>query len=537
MSKVICVLIMIGMLVPIILWGNDSLDIAPTAYKGRFRPLKAAAAQTLYELEHQMHGEHPVDLLFKLQLGSLLEDETNLSRLLSLLQQRKIEAPKIAQLLEKQFPYMERVAGAHPFLKMLPSKYKPGEWLPLAALKASVYDPHTGRLIPGPNFTPYPDEDFYALRQIYSELERDYTNKENREQLGQLLLKNYKALEGVAYLKTAKDTLTYPALAQLRAEMWYAQFPFAQMIILTYLASLFFLFAAGGFKTMWLSYLGVTSFILAFLMNTAMLGMRTFILQRPPVSNMFETVIYVPWASALLALIFAACFKDHLILICAAFVSVVLMSILELTHLDNSLENVQAVLNSQYWLIIHVLMIVASYGVLTLSGVLGHAYLINKRSSLGKLMVQTMYVGVALLIPGTLLGGVWAAESWGRFWDWDPKESWAFISSCVYLIFIHAYSFQKIDYFGLAVGSIVGLMAISFTWYGVNYILGTGLHSYGFGSGGEMYYYLFLLAEILFVGAALLMRRQSRSDDTSRRGNPIIFPKSSQPPDGPRLSQ
>jgi ABC-type transport system involved in cytochrome c biogenesis permease subunit len=78
-------------------------------------------------------------------------------------------------------------------------------------------------------------------------------------------------------------------------------------------------------------------------------------------------------------------------------------------------------------------------------------------------------MGVAMLIPGTILGGVWAAESWGRFWDWDPKESWAFISSCIYLMVIHAYRFHFIRNIGLAAGSIAGLLMISFTWYGVNY--------------------------------------------------------------------
>ena len=115
-------------------------------------------------------------------------------------------------------------------------------------------------------------------------------------------------------------------------------------------------------------------------------------------------------------------------------------------------------------------------------------------------LLQSLYVGIALLIPGTILGGIWAAQSWGRFWDWDPKESWAFISSCVYLLIIHAYRFKRISGIGLAIGSIGGLLAISFTWYGVNYILGTGLHSYGFGSGGEWIYYSYVGLELAFIG-------------------------------------
>src|SRR5208282_2414510 len=111
--------------------------------------------------------------------------------------------------------------------------------------------------------------------------------------------------------------------------------------------------------------------------------------------------------------------------------------------------NVQAVLNSPYWLTVHVLMVVGSYGAFALSGVLGHYYLFTQAFT-GKpqkthvnlsaqAVLYTMYAGLTLLIPGTILGGVWAAESWGRFWDWDPKESWAFITACVYLLVIHAY--------------------------------------------------------------------------------------------------
>nr|WP_249270146.1 cytochrome c biogenesis protein CcsA [Neochlamydia sp. AcF95] len=223
---------------------------------------------------------------------------------------------------------------------------------------------------------------------------------------------------------------------------------------------------------------------------------------------MFETVIYVPWIAVLTSLALARKIKNSFIMLSASIVALALIIMIKVTGLGSSLENVQAVLDSHYWLIIHVLMVVGSYGVFALAGVLGQIYLcqylIHKQETsemreLGQTILQAVYVGVILLIPGTLLGGIWAAQSWGRFWDWDPKESWAFISSCIYLIFIHAYTFKHIYFFGLAMGSILGLLAISFTWYGVNYILGTGLHSYGFGAGGEIYYYLFILAELFFL--------------------------------------
>ena len=206
-------------------------------------------------------------------------------------------------------------------------------------------------------------------------------------------------------------------------------------------------------------------------------------------------------------------------MIAACTASVVLLLIIEIADLNQSLDQVQAVLDSQFWLMIHVLLVVGSYGIFILGALLGHLYLIlfmkggkqiNAMPLLSNLILQSLYGGTALLVTGTILGGIWAAESWGRFWDWDPKESWAFISCCFYLVWIHAFRFNRIGAFGLAIGAVSGLLAISFTWYGVNYILGTGLHSYGFGSGGEFYYYTYLGAECLFLAAAIWTKRQSR---------------------------
>jgi ABC-type transport system involved in cytochrome c biogenesis permease subunit len=223
-------------------------------------------------------------------------------------------------------------------------------------------------------------------------------------------------------------------------------------------------------------------------------------------------VLYVPWVAACASLLLPAFRRHSLALLAACVTSIGLLVILEVTDLNQSLDQVQAVLDSQFWLLIHVLLVVGSYGIFILGAIMGHFYLgmfIAQRQEnatmkhLSYMILQTLYGGTAMLIAGTILGGVWAAESWGRFWDWDPKESWAFISSCFYLIWIHAYRFHRIASFGLAIGAVSGLLAISFTWYGVNYILGTGLHSYGFGSGGEYYYYAFIGSECLFLGVAL----------------------------------
>lgn len=262
---------------------------------------------------------------------------------------------------------------------------------------------------------------------------------------------------------------------RLVAEWAYVSFPWTWVLVVGYLLA-----------CRWRKLLLPT-----FLLHTVVLATRIYILGRPPVANMYETMLYVPWVCVLVALLVGR--RLHL---AAGLGAAFLLLILRLTGLSANLENVQPVLASQLWLTVHVLMVVGSYGVFLLASVLGHLALLGKGT---RYLLQVLYIGTGLLIGGTILGGVWAAQSWGRFWDWDPKESWAFISSCAYLLMIHAHRFKLMGERGLAIGAILGFVAISFTWYGVNFLLGTGLHSYGFGSGGTGLYLLFLLVEGLFL--------------------------------------
>lgn len=362
-------------------------------------------------------------------------------------------------------PYEVVEKGDDSNLKMLPSKWHPEIWLPLAKLKEE-----------GPNPTLFSDDVWRKLK-----------GTKDPEEFARNYLAAYKLLSHP----------NFPSISQLKAEIFFYRWPLVNYAIAAYIGAALFFFLAEGLQKRFLKYLAWICFSTAFSIHTLMLVLRSYILMRPPVSGMAETVIYVPWIAALLAAFLSR--KTYLPIAAGSALAASLLAILQWTFTASSLEPVQAVLNSQLWLTIHVLMIVASYGALILGGVLGHIALIKPNAKLTATLLQSLYIGTALLIPGTILGGVWAAQSWGRFWDWDPKESWAFISSCVYLLVIHAYRFGKIDSKGLAIGSIFGLLAISFTWYGVNYILGKGLHSYGFGSGGEWIYLSYVLLELMFI--------------------------------------
>ncbi|OJU80408.1 MAG: hypothetical protein BGO10_05790 [Chlamydia sp. 32-24] len=382
------------------------------------------------------------------------------------------------------------------FLRLLPAKKGKGEWLPLFLLDQSEK-----------NFSAYSDNQFFEIKEIYQRIKQKFQNNENAledvELLGKKLKDAYRTIAGTEYIKSNSKFLHYPSLFHLKMEFFYYHYPWIDSMLLLYALSILFYF---------LSFKGCLIFFgSAFSIHTGVLLLRCFILERPPVSNMFETVIYVPYITACSALILALINRFRLALVLSAIISIIFLGLLQVTSIDSGLENVQAVLDSQYWLIIHVLMVVGSYGLFFLAGALGHYYLLaNREKAVERLILKTLYVATALLIGGTILGGVWAAQSWGRFWDWDPKESWAFISSCIYLCWIHAYRFGKIRGFGLAIGSVIGLTFISFTWYGVNYILGTGLHSYGFGNGGEIYFYFYLLAEVLFVTSMIVANRYSK---------------------------
>lgn len=433
-------------------------------------------------------------------------------------QAQNLNPSEIFTRAEESIPLQQRLVHAGTTFKMLPSKRHKGEWYSLHALQLHTIDRSTGSIIPIHNFTLYSDALFNAIQTTYHSLNEAIKSgntiaaQEQATLLGNLLREGYDQLAGTPILKSAAKTLYYPTVAQLKAEAFYYTFPLIELCLFLYgLALLCFLlnFKLHSRPVEWTA---TAFFFTAFVGHTFIVILRSFILNRPPVSNMFETVIYVPWIAVLLSLILRPFVRTTVLFIASSIVALALLVVLKISNVNSSMENVQAVLDSQYWLIIHVMMIVGSYGVFALSGILAHIYLtglaiVKKETPWLKYtassVLQTLYIGVSLLIPGTILGGVWAAQSWGRFWDWDPKESWAFISSCVYLIWIHAYRFRYIGHVGLAAGSIIGLMAISFTWYGVNYLLGTGLHSYGFGSGGDGYYYAYLLAEVIFIGITL----------------------------------
>jgi len=241
--------------------------------------------------------------------------------------------------------------------------------------------------------------------------------------------------------------------------------------------------------------------------HTMGLGLRVLILSRPPVSNMYESMIFMNWILILCALVLYARRRKLFLLSTAALVSALVMIYADLLPIESSLGVLAPVLRSSYWLIIHVMTIVASYGIFGLAMALGHRQLFfhavgrlhqDDQSASAQVLLQLIQLGVLTLGIGTVLGGVWANESWGRFWGWDPKETWALITFLGYLAVIHLRYARKLSDQALAVCAVLGFLLVLMTWYGVNFLLGRGLHSYGSGSGGAVWIAGYLVFEALF---------------------------------------
>jgi cytochrome c-type biogenesis protein CcsB len=229
-----------------------------------------------------------------------------------------------------------------------------------------------------------------------------------------------------------------------------------------------------------------------FVLHTAGLIVRWYLSGHAPWSDAYESMIYVAWATMLFGLLFGR--KSDLTMASTAFVTAMILMIAHWNWMDPAIANLQPVLNS-YWLMIHVAVIVASYGPFTLGMILGVVSLFliiftnkeNKERMLLNIKELTVInemaltVGLVMLTIGNFLGGMWANESWGRYWGWDPKETWALISIMIYAFVIHMRLVPGLRgrwFFNLC--SIIAFASILMTYFGVNFYL-AGLHSYASG--------------------------------------------------------
>ena len=229
------------------------------------------------------------------------------------------------------------------------------------------------------------------------------------------------------------------------------------------------------------------------LVHTAGISLRWYIAERAPLSNGYETMIFISWVAILAGLIFAR--RSPLALASTALLAGFTLMVARLSFMDPGITALMPVLNS-FWLTLHVSVITSSYAFLGMGAILGLISLIlftmiklsNRDrilSTIEELTVinyKSLTLGLYLLTIGTFLGAIWANESWGRYWGWDPKETWSLISIIVYSFIIHSHKITAFrSLFAFNTMALFGLSSILMTYFGVNYYL-SGLHSY---AGGD----------------------------------------------------
>ena len=347
---------------------------------------------------------------------------------------------------------------------------------------------------------------FYFGEAVRASQSKDYKNAES---LLTGLSKFQKEFGGKVMLSEDK----------LEAEIQYNKYDIFKKLFSWYMYAgvLMFVFVIVQIfnKNKWVNY--VVKFfhgtiILLFILHLAGLIVRWYISGHAPWSDAYESMIYVAWATMFFGVAFGR--KSELTVASTAFVTAMILMIAHWNWMDPSIANLVPVLNS-YWLMIHVAVIVASYGPFTLAMILGLVSLFlmiftNKKNK-EKMQLNikeityinelSLTVGLVMLTIGNFLGGQWANESWGRYWGWDPKETWALISIMVYAFVIHARFVPALrGLFAYNFMSVLAFASILMTYFGVNFHL-SGLHSYASGEEQNVIYYVYALSIVLVISA------------------------------------
>lgn len=252
--------------------------------------------------------------------------------------------------------------------------------------------------------------------------------------------------------------------------------------------------------------------LVAFAVHTIGLVARVILQGRPPVTNLYSSAVFVGWAAVLMAVVIEAIVRRGFATAAAAVIGFVTLIIAH--HLSTSgdtMEMMRAVLDSNFWLGTHVVTIVIGYSATFLAGGLAHIYILRgvfsrSFSDEAAKSVYHMVYGVvcfSLLFTfvGTVLGGIWADQSWGRFWGWDPKENGALLIVLWDAILLHARSGNYVGEKGFMVMAVFGNIITAISWFGVN-MLGIGLHSYGFMDAALFWLVAFILSQwaVMFLG-------------------------------------
>ena len=345
---------------------------------------------------------------------------------------------------------------------------------------------------------------WHKAKEAYSKQDIDDFQKISQD----LLIQSTNMSVAIALPKVISFEVFYNKAAFLKYSLY--------LYILSFIAILFYSMS----KRKFLYALSVSTATLAVILHIIAIASRMYIMARPPVSTLYESIIFVAMIAVIFALYLEGKNKNVIGVLMASIIGSILQFIgMKYASDGDTMGMLVAVLDTNFWLATHVVTITIGYGFCVLGSVLAHFYLLQKifksnnrdiSNQLFRNMVAITLLALLFSILGTILGGIWADQSWGRFWGWDPKENGALVICLWLILLLHGIIAKLLSTTYFAVGMVLTNIVLALAWFGVN-LLNVGLHSYGFTGNIANNLVIFTMVELLFLTTVMAILSKKRS--------------------------
>ena len=327
--------------------------------------------------------------------------------------------------------------------------------------------------------------------------------------------------DSLTFLATAPRPEGWPSPAKIDREIFYNRLNPVRLSWIVLLGSLVLSIAASLRQSRLGRILDGTAFALllaGFGTMTWGIALRWSAGERIPAANMYESMLFLAWGVGLFAVVAYALLRNRVVVTNAAVMAALTMALTDMLPIDRFIHPIAPVLAGTPWLAIHVPIIMIGYSVLALGLVVAHMQIgvsifaparADLAAKMYDLLYWYMFTGSIFLPAGILTGSMWAASSWGRYWGWDPKEVWSLVAFLAYMAILHLKVDKVIGTFGVAVISIAAFQTIVMTYLGVNFVLTTGMHSYGMGDSPVVkWMVLVAAAEVAYLAWGVVAYRR-----------------------------
>lgn len=335
----------------------------------------------------------------------------------------------------------------------------------------------------------------------------DFTNKKSTSPEGKKYLKQwhrmaiaYSANDSNAWRTAVQSALALEPNIKISIEVLYNKFSFLNIALTLYgICFVFFIVYSLSQKIIFEKF-SFTALAAGAFIHTIDIALRIYILERPPVGTLYESILFVALICTAGCLFMAWKQKNSSNTLLGGLSGLILLTTANAFAAEDTMGTLVAVLNTNFWLSTHVICITIGYGCCLITSLMAHYYLIKDTSSQLFKNIKTLSILSLLFVTvGTILGGLWADQSWGRFWGWDPKENGALLIALWLIWILHGRLSKHINDLAFVVGMAALSIIVVLAWFGVN-LLNVGLHSYGFISGVAWGIALFCVFEIIIIG-------------------------------------